>query len=201
MRLAAEAFQPIVDELHRQSLGINGYRIKTGIGRSQAFGLVGKRSQAPDYSRQCWKRPYLFKLLLEFGEKYVDIPYNAITVNENYVCAPHYDKNNIGESLVVAFGDYTGGELVIHEGNLKGSHNVCHRPLVTDFSKVLHSVKPFTGERFSLVYYLYDDARWEIDVPNPSVRQEGDEWVFYRGDERIDKKEGLPHPLKGYKRH
>ena len=198
--IPSEAFQPIIDELHRQSLGINEYRKRTGSGRSQAFAIVGKRSMPPDYSRQCWKRPYLFKLLLDFGEKYVDIPYNAITLNENYLAGPHYDKNNVGESFLVAFGTYSGGELVIHEGDLSGEHNICYKPIITDFSKVLHSVKPFVGERFSLVYYMYDDPRWECNVPPPSVKKVGNEWVFYRGDQPIDKKKGLPHPLHGLKR-
>lgn len=195
-----DAFDEIIQEVHRKPLEVNDYRKKAGKGKSQAFAIVGKRSQKPDYSRQCWKRAYLFKLLLEFGEKYVDIPYNAITLNHNYQSNPHYDKNNVGDSFLVAFGTYSGGELLIHEGKLTGVHNIYCKPIVTDFSKVLHSVKPFTGERFSLVYYFYDDPKWEIDVPPPSVKKIGDEWVFFRGDEAIDKNIGLPHPLRGYKR-
>lgn len=195
--IPAEAFEPIIQELHRRSLEVNQYRMSSGSGRSQAFGLVGKRSMPPDYSRQCWKRPYLFKLLLDFGDQYVNIPWNAITINENYVAGPHYDKNNLGDSFLVAFGNYTGGELVMHEGDMKGEYNICHTPLIHDFSKTLHSVNPFTGERYSLVYYLYDDPRWVCDVPKPSVVNINGEWVFQRGDVLIDKKVGLPHPLKG----
>lgn len=198
--IPSEAFLPIIEELRRHPLEINEYRKRTGSGRSQAFGIVGKRSMAPDYSRQCWKRPYLFKLLLEFGAEHVPIAWNAITLNQNYQAGPHYDRNNIGESFLVAFGTYAGGELVLHEGEKEGVYDIHQKPIVHDFSKTLHSVKSFTGERYSLVYYMYDDPRWSIDVPNPSVRQEGNEWVFYRGEERIDKKVGLPHPLYGYRR-
>lgn len=198
--IPSQAFEPIIQELRRQPIAINEYRKRTGSGRSQAFGIVGKRSLPPDFSRQCWKRAYLYKLLLDFADKYVKIPYTSITINQNYSAGPHYDKNNIGDSYLVAFGDYTGGRLKIHEGNLKGTHDVCQKPIVTDFSQILHSVQPFTGERYSLVFYYYDDPRWPYDVPPPSVRKVGDEWVFFRGEEPIDKHEGLPHPLKGFKR-
>ncbi len=197
MIIPPEAFELIIEELHRQSIPINAYRKRTGRGRSVAFGIVGKRSMAPDYSRQCWTRAYLYKLLLEFGNKYVEIPWNAITLNENYQAGPHYDKNNVGESFLVAFGNYAGGELVIHEGDLSGCHDICRKSVVADFSKILHSVKDFTGERFSVVYYLYNDPRWTFNVPPPSVMLINDEYVFKRGDVLIPKKEGLPHPLKG----
>ena len=76
-----EAFEDILFELERLPIKINSYRKKVGEGRSQAFGVVGKRGLPPDYSRQCWLRPYLYKLLLDFGNQYVtDISWNAITL-------------------------------------------------------------------------------------------------------------------------
>jgi len=191
-----ETFQPIIDELKRRPLEYNAYRDKAGKGLSQAFGLVNRRCLPPDYSRQNWKRAYLYHLLLDFGEKYVDISYNAITLNQNYRASPHYDKGNLGMSYLVAFGSYTGGDLLIHEGDLSGNHNIWCNPICTDFSKVLHSVDFFVGDRFSVVYYWLDIG--DKQYPPPSVRFEDDKWVFYRGDEKITK--GLPHPLRGRKR-
>lgn len=165
-----------------------------------AWGVVGRRCLPPDYSRNCWVRPYLYKLLLDFGTKYVtDISWNAITVNQNYKAKPHYDKNNFGSSFLVAFGDYQGGALKIHEGDLSGTHDIRHRPLITDFSKVLHSVEDFTGDRFSLVYYNFKTNR-SVPLPPPSVKQENGKWFFYRGEKKITRKEGLPHPLRGRKK-
>jgi hypothetical protein len=34
------------------------------------------------------------------------------------------------------------------------------------------------------------------ELPEFSVRKEGSEYYFYRGDEKITKEIGLPHPLK-----
>ena len=190
-----EAFTEILAELKRRPLAVNKYRKKVGEGRSQAFGIVGKRSLAPDYSRQCWLRPALYHHLLTFGNKYVDISFNAITVNDNYSAGKHYDKHNLGPSYLVAFGTYTGGELLVHESDLSGSHDVCRKPMTTDFSKILHSVAPFQGNRYSLVYYWYHTKK-SVAVPAPSVRYEEGEYCFYRGSVKITKKDGLPHPLK-----
>ena len=84
MSIPREAFDEIYQELKRRPIGKNEYRLMSGSGRSQAFGIVNKRSMPPDYSRQNWLRPKLYKLLLDFGQKYVDISYNSITVNQNY---------------------------------------------------------------------------------------------------------------------
>jgi len=188
----AEDFTEIIAELERQPIPVNNYRNKSGSGRSQAFGVVNRRSCPPDYSRHCWMRPYLYKLLLEFGNKFVpaDIAFTSITVNQGYLAAKHRDKGNVGVSYLVAFGDYTGGELDILEGDISGCYNV-RTPIVADFSKVYHAVRPFQGTRYSLVYYV---AKNSDGLPPPSVEKVGTKWVFKRGEEIVT---SLPHPLKG----
>jgi len=183
-------FKDIIAEMRRRRLYVNRYRKIVGEGRSQTFGVVSRRCLPQDYSRQCWTRPYLYKLLLDFGKKFVShIPWTSITVNDNYKASPHYDTGNIGESYLIGFGDYTGGSLRCHNTDLSGCHDVKYKPLLTDFSKVLHSVEDWEGERFSLVFYTITHP----PLPPPSVRQEGGKWVFYRGDELCT---GLPHPLR-----
>lgn len=199
MSIEPEAFQEILQELQRQPLEINEYRVKVGSGRSQTFGVVNRRSMPPDYSRQNWKRPYLYKLLLDFGKKYVDISFTSITVNDNFRAGPHRDRGNVGDSYLVAFGDYSGGELVLHEGPLAGELDIRHNPLVTDFSVTLHSVKPFFGERYSLVYYTFKEIpKWgKLCLPPASVREEEGNYYFYRGDVKITRETRIDHPLKG----
>ena len=198
MEIPEEEFAAIVAEIKRSPIQTNYYRGKTGIGRSQVFGVVNRRCLPADYSRWCWRRPYLYRLLLDFAAKHVKIPFTSITVNQSYPCAPHRDKNNIGESFLVAFGSYTGGELKIHEGELEGDHTICRKPIVADFSKITHSVLPFEGERFSLVFYTNKGNHREKPIlPEPSVVQDfaTGNWIFMRGSEIIDPKKGLPHPL------
>jgi hypothetical protein len=193
-----EAFSEIINELQRRPLYVNQYRKVSGSGRSQCFGLVNRRCMPPDHSRNNWTRPYLYKLLIEFGEKYVSIPWTSITVNQNYQANKHLDRGNIGDSFLVAFGNYTGGELVLYEGEEKQLIDICNKPVVNNFSKVWHSVEPFSGNRFSLVYYTLNPKGLDISqVPKGSVIFESGKWLFKRGDEII--REGLDHPLRGRK--
>lgn len=192
--IPSEAFEEILKELQRKPLELNRYRTKAGDGRSQAFGIVGKRSMAPDYSRQCWKRPKLYKLLLDFAKEYVKIPFTSITVNDNFKAAAHRDKNNVGVSLLVAFGDFQGGEIQLLEGDMKGDYDIRHKALVHDFSKTLHCVKEYIGSRYSLVFYQYESKRWPYDMKESSVRVVDGKYMFYIGEEVCN---GLPHPLRG----
>lgn len=203
MSIEPEVFDAIITELRKQPLELNEYRMKAGSGRSQTFGIVNRRSSPPDYSRQNWKRPKLYHHLLEFAKNYVDISWNAITVNQEYRAGPHYDRGNVGNSFLVAFGDFLGGELRIHEGPMEGLYDIRHNPIVTDFSSQLHSVKPFVGERYSLVFYtLGDIPHWgKISLPPASVKIEDGNYYFYRGDERITRENRPDHPLKGRKGH
>lgn len=196
-----DAFHEILEELRKKPLQVNKYRETSGDGRSQAFGLVNRRCLPVDYSRQCWLRPKLYFLLLEFAKKYVDVPFTSITVNQNYRAAPHYDKGNHGTSYLVAFGSYEGGDLKIHEGDLSGTHNVWCNPVKTDFSKVLHSVEDFSGERYSLVFYTLKAVRMPQEpLPPASVIIEDGKYFFKRGDKIITAKVGLEHPLRGRKK-
>ena len=197
MDIPPSAFTALYEELTAHPIAVNKYRNKSGEGRTQAFGIVGRRCLPPDYSRQNWLRPYLFKLLSEFADQWVDISWNAVTVNMNYKAAPHYDKHNVGESYLVAFGDYTGGELEIHEGEALGLHDIRHKPIKKNFSQMLHSVRSFEGTRISLVFYWYDLRG--VVLPPCSVRYHDGKWRFYRGEEMLDKKTGLPHPLRKLK--
>lgn len=195
------AFSEIYLELQERPIAVNKYRDIAGSGRSQTFGLVNRRCLPVDYSRQCWTRPKLFYHLQEFARKYVDISWTSITVNQNYRCQPHRDKGNYGNSFLVAFGDYQGGCLQILEGDLSGNHDINCKPIKTDFSKVLHSVQDFTGERYSLVFYNLKTTKMPTEpLPKGEAVFEGGKYVFKRGGVVVNPKEGLSHPLRGRKK-
>jgi hypothetical protein len=201
MSIPQEAFEEILDELESKPIAVNKYRDVAGSGRSQTFGLVNRRCLPVDYSRQNWIRPKLYYHLQEFAKSYVDISWTSITINQDYKCQPHRDKGNYGESFLVAFGDYEGGELVIHEGDLSGSYNIRYKPIKTDFSKVLHSVKDFTGHRYSLVFYKLKTTKMPSEpLPKGEAVFEEGKYVFKRGGKIITAKEGLAHPLRGRKK-
>ena len=202
--IPASAVAEILAELERKPIPVNEYRKKVGSGRSQAFGLVNKRSGYPDISRQCWKRPYLYALLEKFAATYVPVEWDAVTVNQNFSCAPHKDRGNDGLSYILAFGDFWGGRLKIHDHpDLSGSYTINLKPLLFNGSALTHSVEPFQGDRYSLVYYRL--KRKDPAAPYPGRSDyyaapdpEKNDWKLYkRSSDGPTVITGLPHPLRG----
>lgn len=204
--LDPSAFKDLIAHLTDKRIQVNKYRRSTGVGRSQCFGMVRKRSQAPDLSRQSWINPRLHYLLMKFALTHVTIPFTSVQVNDSYLCASHKDKHNAGLSYIVGFGSYTGGELVLKNPN-DTDYNIRHRPMLFNGSEIEHYTKPFTGRRFTLVFHTL------VSPPKfPMIRKLEDyeavtvdgSWVIaYRRPEGtiyLDKKNGLPHPLRGRKK-
>lgn len=197
-----DVFIPIIQELQRRPIPINQYRKSAGEGRSAAFGFVNRRCLETDISRLCWQRPKLYHMLLDFGRRYCPIQFDAITLNQDYAAAPHRDKGNRGLSYLVAFGDYQGGELeILDHPDLSGSYNLCHQPILFDGANLTHSVKPFTGHRYSLVYYtLEKEPAKKLEQYRPVELPTG--WALEYTDVEgkssyLKGKVGLPHPLAG----
>ena len=100
--------------------------------------------------------PSLTQLIFDYGKSIQPgFGFNAVCVNKSYQMRKHKDKNNIGESMVVGLGDYSGGELKIW--NKKGdsciNYDIKQTPIVFNGSQFFHEVAAFEGERWSLVYY------------------------------------------------
>lgn len=87
---------------------------------------------------------------------------STIAVNRRASFKPHKDSGTgAGQScsLIVALGDFVGGELVV-EGDV---HDICYSPLEFDGWGQRHWTASFLGERFSLVYFTprgCEDAGW-----------------------------------------
>jgi len=74
-------------------------------------------------------------------------------VNFDALFLPHVDTGSAGggqsNSLFVTLGDFCGGELIV-EGI---AHDCRYKPLLFDANSKRHWTAPFTGERFSLVWF------------------------------------------------
>ena len=173
-------FKQIADELVRRPLQMNPSRRTCGRGRTQTFGMVRKRRTPHGISAVSRDRPYLYKMILEFADKHVSHPCTSITVNMNYRCEPHKDKGNYGMSTVVAFGNYTGGELCVEGKEM----NVCNLPVTLDFSNNTHWVKEFSGERFSMVFYNCKIPA-EIKMPDVCVCEIDGKYILHVNGEPV----------------
>lgn len=101
-------------------------------------------------------------------------PSTHCAVNRNAQFTPHVDSGRgRGQtmSMIVGLGDYVGGETLV-EGSPYG---IRYNPLEFNGWKQLHWTAPFTGERFSLVYFtpamtLADDADHIMDEDEHAIK-------------------------------
>jgi hypothetical protein len=133
-------------------------RANSGTGRTQAYGIINrvKGGRGIGLGMNCEMFPKIWEAGKKLAEEIAtDINWTTFMLNMNYEAKTHIDKNNIGESLVVAFGDYTGGELVAidPDGN-ETEYNIRYKPVIMDASVIPHYVKPITsGTRYSIIFF------------------------------------------------
>lgn len=96
----------------------------------------------------------LFRSFIEsLGKGYI---FEQVYVNYKVRCKPHLDSNNVGTSLLVGLGDYSGGEshLFTHGSeNPPVTIDIKSNYCMFDGSKLLHSSGDFEGDRYSLVFF------------------------------------------------
>lgn len=101
--------------------------------------------------------PHLEEIFKEFQELYFpEFEYTSVQMNKNFPCPRHIDSTNVGTSILLCVGDYTGGELVIEEFNNDGTDAIIdNKNSLFQFNgaKYYHWVKPFEGTRYSLVFF------------------------------------------------
>ena len=146
-----EIFSTLYQMLTEKRIPNNFYRKQSGVGRSQTFGIVKSRSGSYVGSRNNFQRPEVLAELYKVAAAILprDFRYLSIQVNDNYETTPHRDKSNYGESAIIGFGDYTGGELVVEDHLVNIQYQLCF----FDGSLYTHSTRPFQGQRFSLVFF------------------------------------------------
>ena len=81
--------------------------------------------------------------------------FTSIQYNKNHRAARHRDANNTGISYIIGLGDYKGGKLTIFDEYEKNpvKHDIKNKFYTFDGSKYPHETCPFSGERYTLVFY------------------------------------------------
>ena len=98
--------------------------------------------------------PHLHDIFAEFASlHFPDFEYTSVQMNRNFPCPRHIDSKNIGESVLLNIGNYTGGELVVeYEDGDKIINNI-NSLYRFNGSKYHHYTLPFTGTRYALVFF------------------------------------------------
>jgi hypothetical protein len=141
---------------------------------SDTIGAIRRRTGVFDRTPPTRKYPAFSHLLCQWladnrgklglKNKFV---FSAINLNANYAGRRHRDANNEGPSVIRAFGKFAGGKLRYWlKDNRKVSkfkldtlkekdcvkHDLSKKTVVFDGNKA-HEVEPFTGERYSVVFF------------------------------------------------
>lgn len=138
-------------------------RKNSGNGRTLAMGVINRRHYGVGEARGNKRSPALLEAARRLSSVLCpDLNWTALAVNQNYEAIWHIDKNNDGESVVVAFGDFTGGELEVRAAD-GSTRLVClrHRPFRFRAAETWHQVRPITsGTRYSIVFFRPRFPRW-----------------------------------------
>ena len=95
------------------------------------------------------KNPEIYEELMHLGKNVLKFDFTSIQVNHNLTCSKHKDKKNEGESLLISFGNYTGGEIMIDEVK----HNAYKNKIIFDGHLLEHYNLPHKGNKYSLVFF------------------------------------------------
>jgi hypothetical protein len=151
------------------------------------------------------QHPWLTKLLIGALRAIApDFPFSSIQLNYNYASRPHVDKNNLGTSFFVALGNFSGGELWVHDEDGQEPYTLDGDEDVTAFYHVgrelngqvldardhwtvfdgnkLHYTKPFQGERYSLIYFASDRYKAAPNEVQDSMRSFGFDFDWGAGN-------------------
>jgi hypothetical protein len=71
------------------------------------------------------------------------------------VANKHKDVKNVGLSVIVGIGDYTGGEIKVWDGNDENpkEYNIHNKPLMFNGGLLYHEGTPFENSRYTMVFY------------------------------------------------
>jgi len=132
-----------------------------GGGRSKTFGshravtlgmIKGRVTRRYELSVFSRKNPDIHREVERIGKLICPFEFNAIQVNHNVQCPRHIDPYNSGESVIVAIGDYEGGELIIEDK--EEAFDINHKPLRFNGARYYHWNLPITsGNKYSLVFF------------------------------------------------
>lgn len=137
---------------------------------SDTLGIIEDRCYHKQMiSTGCKGHEYFVRLLSSWARKRSPkgmLPFTTISLNKNYAGRLHRDSGNIGPSVGIAIGAFTGGRLRVWpsdsgRGTRSDVEAVRKEPsLALNIKKGVvfdgncaHEVEPFKGERYSMIFF------------------------------------------------
>ncbi len=149
----------IFDILQKNTIYVNFDRTSSGKGRSKTLGIVDnlynklKKKDRFVLSKFSQMKPELHDKIFEFGKTICPFAFTSVQVNHNYKCKKHIDGRNIGESMIIGIGNYTGGRLCVEYEDGVKKIDIKNKTFTFNGSKNYHWVEDFIGERYTLVFF------------------------------------------------
>jgi len=119
--------------------------------RAITFGITkGRFNNTTGLSYWSKKKPEIYAEIMRIGKLICPFEYTSIHLNNNVVCPKHIDGTNVGRSLLVSFGDYTGCNIVV-DGII---YDAKYTPIIFDGSILEHwNTDDLVGNKYSLVFF------------------------------------------------
>ena len=123
--------------------------------RSTTFGYVKEKcGNTINLSASSKKRPDIYEELINIGNTICPFKYSSIFLNNNVVSPRHQDSKNCGLSLLISFGDYTGGCINIETEQSIEKYDAKYNAIIFDGAKYFHWNDEITlGNKYSLVFF------------------------------------------------
>jgi len=115
-----------------------------GMTKSRYSGKIGVSAPSKKWSA-------IYEELKRVGNIICPFAFTSIHLNNNVVCPIHKDESNVGKSILISFGDYTGGNIVIEEK----MYDAYLQPILFNGSLLNHwNTDDLVGNKYSLVFYI-----------------------------------------------
>lgn len=175
-RLPKAMFEPLYEMLNKISLTPHKGHTRKGFvsGSSAVFGLTSVRRIEKGENRirisaYTKKYPEIAAELFRIGKKICPFPFKSIYVNHNVKTPKHRDTGNTDLAMIVSFGDYTGGLLMVDDKPA----DTYLRPVIFNGAECLHwNVGAIKGNKYSLVFYNnLKGAKGQVSDPHNQIKQ------------------------------
>jgi len=154
---------PTEGHRERKKIRAQGYIILSRPGPDGSNTTAGRLSAA-----KVQKHSRVFELATKIMEE-VDQDFasswTAIAITNNFSGSPHIDHDNVGPFYGVAVGDFEGGAICVESDAFEVVEVDTRYALGHVDGRNPHWVAPYTGDRYSVIYY----ATWGEKVPRSTA--------------------------------